>query len=211
VAAVETAWNETLVERAERWVQTSARDARVFVSDEVIARATSTDVQRKLRALRAVLDPAAPIALESATAERVVLSDAAWTEAKVGWGQPARNHAWFDEKIQDGVLVSLGGRFFEKALYAHSPSRYVFALEGKWKTFTATVGLRDGAARQGSAIFTVRGDGRELHRSPLLRVGARHEVTVNVTGVKQLELLAEGGEGHPHNSWAIWAEPALQR
>ncbi len=72
-------------------------------------------------------------------------------------------------------------------------------------------GVQDGAAAQGSAIFTVRGDGRELFRSKMLRVGQRADVKVNIARVKKLELLTEGGEGHNHNSWAIWAEPKVQR
>lgn len=90
-------------------------------------------------------------------------------------------------------------------------SRFVFNLAGKWKTFAAVVGLRDGAHEQGSAAFTVRGDGRELYRSELVRVGARRDVNVEVTGVEKIELLTEGGEGHVHNSWAIWCDPRLAR
>lgn len=103
----------------------------------------------------------------------------------------------------------LGGQFFEKGLYAHSPSRFRFELGRQWKTFTATVGLRDGA--QGSAFFTVRGDGRELYRSPILKAGARAEVNVNVDAVKALELVAEGGGGNTGSSWAIWVQPMVSR
>lgn len=65
------------------------------------------------------------------------------------------------------------------------------------------------AARTFSTV--VRGDGRELYRSRVLRVGASAAVKVSVAGMRQLELIAEGGEGHVHNSWAIWAEPELRR
>jgi hypothetical protein len=36
-------------------------------------------------------------------------------------------------------------------------------------------------------------------------------IKVSISGVKELELLTEGGEGHNHNSWAIWAEPQVHR
>lgn len=211
IAAVEALWNGALVERAERWLRSDRPRARVFVSDDVIAHVRSSDVQRRLRALRAVLEPAAPTALTGVTGGSVFLSDVAWTEAKVGWGQPTRNHNWFDEKTREGVLFMLGGQFFDKGLYAHSPSRYVFPLDGKWKTLTAVAGLRDGAHSQGSARFIVRGEGRELFRSRVLRVGERQDLSVDVTGVNELELIAEGTEGHHRNSWAIWAAPAVQR
>ena len=149
--------------------------------------------------------------LAAAAGDTAQLSDAIWSDAKVGWGTVARNHFRLDEKHQKGIFLTLGGQLFDKGLCAHAPSRFVFDFGGKWKTLTATVGLRDGAADQGSAIFRVLGDGRELYRSPVLRVGGRAEVKVSVSGVKQLELIAEGGEGHNHNAWSIWAGPAVRR
>jgi len=208
VAAVNAQW---IVDRAENAVMTHQPDARKFVSDEVLAAAPTPAAARKLRLLRAVLDPPAPIDLATVQDRSAFLSDVAWTDAKVGWGQLARNYFWFDQNIQNGVFLTLGGRFYDKGLYAHSSARYVFALNGRWKTFTATIGLRDGAHIQGSAIFTVRGDGRKLYRSRMLRVGEQAEVNVDISLVQKLELLTEGGEGHNHNSWAIWAEPKVQR
>jgi tetratricopeptide (TPR) repeat protein len=200
------------VQRAELAVQRRAREARELTAEPVIATLTP-DAQRQMRTLRAVLDPAPlPVELSQAKGDRFVLSDAVWIDAKVGWGQPARNHAWFDDKIQDGVLLTLRGQFFEKGLYAHAASRYAYALDGRWQTFTATIGLRDGAHAMGAVVFIVRGDGRELYRSPTLRVTSPAEtIKVNVVGVKQLELIAEGAEGHVHHAWAIWAEPVVTR
>jgi hypothetical protein len=208
VAGLNAEW---LVERAELAVMQSRPEARDFVDDATIAAAPTPEAARKLRALRAVLDPVVPFDLRTATGDSAFLSDAIWTDAQVGWGQVARNHFWFDTHIQNGVLLALGGKFFDKGLYAHSPARYVFPVDGKWKTFTATIGLQDGAADQGSAIFTVRGDGRELKRSKMLRVGQRADLTADISGVKKLELLTEGGEGHNHNSWAVWADAKVQR
>jgi hypothetical protein len=34
---------------------------------------------------------------------------------------------------------------------------------------------------------------------------------VDISRVKELELRAEGAEGHNHNSWAIWADPIVSR
>lgn len=210
-AALNGAWLSAAFERAERATISGQPNARSLLTDEAMAQNVTPEERRKFQLLRAVLDPAPPLALADIAGNQVFLSDVAWTDAKTGWGQPARNHCWFDESNQTGVLLLLGGQFFDKGLYAHSPSRYTFALDGKWRSFTATVGLRDGAQEQGSAVFTVRGDGRELYRSPMLRVGARADVKIDVAGVKRIELLTEGGEGHPHNSWAIWTDPAVAR
>jgi hypothetical protein len=208
VAALNAAW---IVDQAEIAVMQARMDAPNFVDDAALAAAPTPEAARKLQLLRTVLNPAGPFDLGTAPGDTAFLSDAAWTVAEVGWGQVARNYFWFDKHIQNGVFLTLNGRFYEKGLYAHSSARYVFPVHGKWNTFTATIGLRDGAALQGSAVFTVRGDGRELYRSRILRVGAQEAVQVNISHVQELELLTEGGEGHNHNSWAIWAEPKVQR
>ena len=208
VASLNAEW---LVDCAEKAVMQGRQKARGFVNDAAIAAAPTPDAARKLRALRAVLDPAKPVNLGTVSGDSVWLSDAVWTKAKVGWGQVARNYRWFDPQIQEGVLLRVNATFYEKGLYAHSSARYVFPVDGKWKTFTATIGLQDGANIQGSAIFTARGDGRELYRSHMLRVGQDDKVKLDISNVKELELLTEGGEGHNHNSWAIWAEPNVQR
>ncbi len=202
---------QAVVDRAELAVMQRRPNAQALVNDAAVAAAPTPAAARKLRLLHSVLYPVAPFDLHTTPDESAYLSDAAWTEAKVGWGQVARNYFWFDEHIQNGVFLKLGGQFYYKGLYAHSPARFVFPVDGRWKTFTATIGLRDGAHTQGSAIFTVRGDGRELYRSRMLRVGQRENVKVNISGMKELELLTEGGEGHNHNSWAIWAEAKVAR
>ena len=200
-----------IVARAEKAVLERDAHARDLLTDDSIARASVPHDQRMLRALRSVMDPPTPIDLGKIAADSAWLSDANWRDAKVGWGQVARNFYWFDEKIKNGVFLQLGGQFFDKGLYAHAPSRYVFDLGKKWKTFTATVGLRDGAPAFGSVVFCVLGDGKELHRSSALRVGTRAELNVSVAGVKRIELVTEGAEGNAHGAWSIWAEPRVSR
>ena len=198
--------------RAEQAVAQGKADAGKLLTEEAItAAAGSPETRRRLRILRAVVNPVPPVELAGVTEDKVFLSDVAWTSAEVGWGKPARNYFWFDRRIQNGVFLQLAGRVYDKGLYAHSPSRYVFPVAGKWKRMTAAVGLRDGAMAQGSAVFTLLGDGRELFRSAVLRAGESAAVEADITGVKELELRAEGGEGHPHNSWAVWLDPLLTR
>ena len=186
-------------------------ERRKLLSDPALSSAPTPEASRKLRLLRAVLDPPKPIDLADARGDHAFLSDAAWTEARVGWGQVARNSFWFDDRFRNGVFLQLGGRFYDKGLYAHSPSRYTFRVDRKWKTFRSTVGLRDGALAQGSAVFIVLGDGRELRRSRALRAGAQESLSVDISRVKELELRTEGTEGHNYNSWAIWVEPEVRR
>lgn len=208
IAALNTAW---VVWRAENAVMTRQPGARGLLTDEAIAAAPTPEAERKLRLLRTVAIPPAPDDLASVRGDHAFLSDVTWTSASVGWGQVARNYFWFDERMQRGVFLTLGGQFYDKGLYAHSPSRHAFGVNRNWRTFSSLIGLRDGAQKQGSAVFIVRGDGRELYRSRILRVGDRDKVRVDIDQVKELELLTEGGEGHNHNAWAIWVEPKVER
>jgi hypothetical protein len=100
---------------------------------------------------------------------------------------------------------------YSKGLYAHSPSSYVFNLDKKWKRFSAIAGLRDFAHSQGSARFTVIGDGKVLYNSPAIRTNQKYMINVDISGVKILELQANGTEGHNFNSWAVWLDPVIVR
>ncbi len=197
---------------AEQAFMRDPEQAAKLLTDAAIAAAPNDEVRRRLRLLRAMQKPEPePVDLTTAKAARVFLSDARWTKAEVGWGKIARNRFWFNQGQWEGAFLKLDGQVFDKGLYAHSKSEFVFSLGGSWKTFSATVGLRDGAANQGSAVFTVTGDGKELFRSKMLRVGEKETLHLDLADVQQLELHADGGEGHNHNSWAIWADPVVEK
>jgi hypothetical protein len=196
---------------AEKAAAEAAAIGRIDADRGRVAFAALHVTKKNYDAARAELAEIRPTDLATVTGNRFFLSDATWSMAKVGWGEPARNHAWFNEESHQGVVLIVHGRLYAKGLYAHSPSRYTFALDRKWKELTATVGLREGAHAQGSAIFIVRGDGRELFRSATLRVDGSERVKINVSGIQELELVTEPGEARNHFSWAIWAEPMVHR
>ncbi len=201
---------ERVVTAVERALMENPASAAKLLSDERIAAEPDPEVRRQLKLLRAMQSPAPePVDLTTATAASVFLSDARWTSAKVGWGKVVRNRYYFNEGLWEGMLFKIGGQVFDKGLYAHSKSSFVFPLGGGWKTFSATVGLRDGAVPVGSAVFTVVGDGKELGRSKILRVGEKEALRVELGGVKELELRVDGGEGHTSNSWAVWVDPVV--
>ena len=200
-----------LVSQAESAVIVNASNAAQLVSQAAIDGAPTAEAKAKLQVLSELLAPPAPIDLATTPRETVYLSDAKWLSAKVGWRDVARNHYDRDKQHRNSIFLELQGQFYAKGLYAHSKSSYVFDLRQRWKKFTATIGLRDGASQNGSAIFTVRGDGKQLYQSPILRQGQSKDVELNVSRVNELELATDGGEGHIHNSWAIWVEPKLER
>ncbi len=200
------------IDNAEQAFMRDPGKARELLTDDAIATAPTDEARRRLRILRALGEPETePVDLTRTDDPRAWLSDARWTRAAVGWGEIARNRFWFQQGRWEGVFLKIDGEVFEKGLYAHSNSAFIFPLGGRWKTFTGAIGLRDGAANQGSAIFRVVGDGKELYRSKTLRPGRKETLRLDISGVRQLELQTQGGEGHNHNSWAIWADPMVER
>lgn len=188
-----------------------APDAHKLVTKAAITNAPTSEAKGKLQVLSGVLTPPTPVDLTTTDVTTVYLSDAKWVSAKVGWRNVARNYYDRERRHRNSIYLELKGKFYEKGLYAHSRSSYVFDLGQRWNRFTATIGLRDGASQNGSAVFVVRGDGKVLYQSPVLREGQSADISIDVAKVRQLELAADGAEGHIHNSWAMWVAPKLAR
>jgi len=167
---------------------------------------------RRLKHILVLASPR-PAGIEPAQAEgdAVAASDLAWEEAAVGWGKPARDYYYFDARIRDALLLETGNRFFEKGLYAHAPSRYVFKLDARYRTLRATGGLQVGTPPVGAAVFVVKGDGRELYRSKVIQGRDIASVAVRIDGINVLELIVESGKEGNACCWSIWGAPTLIR
>lgn len=130
--------------------------------------------------------------------------------AEVGWLKPAANRIPLNAEIQSPLLDS--GNLYATGLYAHSPSRYVYNLAGKWQRLRGEAGLH--TAFQGKAygvIFVIRADDKEIFRSSKIQGRGHARYDIDVTGVKTLELRVEkAAEGNGGN-WGLWLEPILSR
>jgi hypothetical protein len=166
-------------------------------------------IKQKIEILRGILNPSNPIDPKTTTNTKLFLSDAKWEKASVGWEKVARNY--YTCESENTFFLENMGELYSKGLFAHSPSTYVFNLNKKWKKFSAIVGLRDYANIQGSARFTVLGDGKILYESSALRVNEKRKLNVDVKDIMILELKTNGTEGHNFNSWAVWLNPLLER
>jgi len=60
-------------------------------------------------------------------------------------------------------------------------------------------------------VFVIRGDGKELFRSPTIRDHRVREVTIVVADVDVLELLVENGGDGNAGDWGVWLSPGLAR
>jgi hypothetical protein len=131
------------------------------------------------------------------------LGDAAWESAEVGWEQPTRDSVPGDMPLRSAEGVHFHG------LYAHAASRYAYRLGGKWATLETLYHLQQG--HDGSTVFVIRGDGKELFRSDLVRDAAERTARIDVTSIDRLELVTEDGGNGMGADWGVWSEPELRR
>lgn len=119
-----------------------------------------------------------------------------------GWD----GHATLAGRAVSGKPLTLGGRTFAHGLGTHAPSNGLLKLDGRATRFTATIGV-DAAEAPGSVRFIVRGDGRVLFDSGLMRgTDKPRAVDVSLKGVRMLQLeTTDGGDGN-HNDHADWAD-----
>src|SRR5262245_31989631 len=98
------------------------------------------------------------------------------------WGQARANRS------VDNHQLSIGGHGFEHGIGTHANSEWTIDLAGGASSFHAMVGVDDepcGGA--GSIVFVVLADGKELARTPTMRLkDAARPIDVDVKGVKTL-------------------------
>lgn len=141
-----------------------------------------------------------------AAGDRLFLSEAKPSEAKVGWLRPTYNRL---PSEGNSPLLAAGGKYYARGIFAHAPARHVYDLGGKWKRLTGIAGAPEG--KDPSVVFVIAGDGKELWRSKMIRQGQTVPFGVDVQGVTTLELRVEDGGNGNGNDWAAWFDPELTR
>ncbi|MGO8696483.1 MAG: NPCBM/NEW2 domain-containing protein [Limisphaerales bacterium] len=138
------------------------------------------------------------------------LGDARPDSAVVGWLEPAANRIPLNGEIVPPFLDS--GKIYATGLFAHSPSRYVYNLGGKWKKLRGEAGLHTAFQHHAyGVIFVIKTDGKEVFRSGVID-GAEHaRYEVDVAGVRSLELVVEKAHEQNGGNWGLWLEPTLLR
>jgi hypothetical protein len=164
---------------------------------------------RKVEQLLKLLSPSELHSATDLPAEitAVKVADLTMETMEVGYGNPLRNQVRPEE--EGGILLEVGGVFFESGLYAHAPARYAVRVNRGWKTLNTKFGLQDG--HDGSVIFVVKGDGKELFRSQ--RIGD-HKVrnrSIPIAEVDLLELIVENAGDGANGDWGVWLDPELRR
>jgi alpha-galactosidase len=146
--------------------------------------------------------------LLTAFAARIVSAETVWLDelnlatATQGWGDPQKN------KAVGGGTLTIGGQKFERGFGTHAESTLRINLDGGAQEFSASVGVDDEVNHnpRSSVEFIVRGDGRDLWKSGVMRAGdAAKNCAVNLSGVKMLVLEvsdADDGNSFDHADWA---------
>ena len=122
-----------------------------------------------------------------------------------GWGEPRAGRSVKDLPMQ------MAGVVYTNGVGTHAPMTATLSLDGRAERFRARVGVNDlGRNEPGSVEFIVRGDGRILYRSGVVRGGeAAKEVDVPLAGVRRLELQVTDGGDNNFSDHANWAEAAI--
>lgn len=163
----------------------------------------------KAKHLRALLHqaPPRPLGIVPADQKEVQVSGLTFLTESVGWGVPRRDMVLPERNSP--CLLEVGGKFHEHGLYAHAPSRYVLELRGEWKRLKSSYGLQDG--HDGSVVFIVRTDGKELFRSDKITDHQLRMLDVDLSGASRLEMAVDDGGDGASSDWGVWIAPRLRR
>ena len=133
------------------------------------------------------------------------LSDLCALGESNGWGPVERDLSNGEDAAGDGGPLAIGDVVYAKGLGMHAPSDMGLSLGGRCSRFSAAVGVDDEMKGAGSVAFQVWGDGVLLGQSGILSGNdAAESLDVDVSGVDELRLVVDAGEGNgsDHADWA---------
>lgn len=113
-----------------------------------------------------------------------------------------------------GESLDIGGYIYGSGIGVHAASKLSYRLDGRFKTFMADVAIDGRMEKEGTVIFVVLGDGRELYRSPLVTGrtgGGGLAVEVSTEGVRELTLAVEPTDDLDQADVANWGAARLLR
>jgi hypothetical protein len=123
--------------------------------------------------------------------------------AEQSWGEPKMG------KSIENNAMRIDGRIFEFGIGSHAASKLVWNLDQPYKKIHSFIGLDDESACGNGAIWVVRGDGKELYRSKVLTSHEIDSLSIDIAGVKVLELetMDNGDKDCDHANWAgVWVD-----
>jgi hypothetical protein len=148
------------------------------------------------------LPPMKALATVPLTTLIVPLATVQWESATAG-SRPSRI------RLPNDCAMATAAGPADNGLHALPFSQYVYRLGKRWKRLQASYSLA--AGQSGSVVFLVRGDGRELLKSLVVRDAMPRPLDLDVSTVDRLELIVtDGGDGSASDG-ALWVNPRLAR
>ncbi len=145
------------------------------------------------------------------------VADLEWSGAESGWG--AVN---IDKDVM-GYPIEINGKTYTRGISMHAfydPNKYAYVKTSipaglGYTVFSARIGVSRDAVNGGTAgsvRFYVEGDGRRLYSSNLMRVSDDAElIVVDITGIGDLKLMVDNGDGGYECDFAAWVDPVIAR
>jgi NPCBM/NEW2 domain/Lectin C-type domain len=120
------------------------------------------------------------------------------------------NDSGFEEPMENPPKVyQLGGFDHQDAIAVDAPNTTTIMVPAGFASFTTYFGLQD--KQNGSVAFVILGDGKPLYRSSIIRDHIIHGITLDIRGVKELELVVEAADRGNQHDKALWVDPTLSR
>lgn len=113
------------------------------------------------------------------------------------------------DRALESEAMTLSGKKFTQGLAVRSRTRLVYRLPGKFSRFTALAGIDDAVRESGHVRLELRGDDRQLFAAAISGADAPRPISVELAGVKRLEILVDFGEGHDVGDHLDLAEAML--
>lgn len=93
----------------------------------------------------------------------------------------------------DGGPLRLGGKTYRRGLALHSRTLLRYRIGGEYGRFQAVMGIDEVVDRQGDVHVVISGDGKVLHESDVRGVDPPKPLDLDVTGVRDLDILVDFG------------------
>ncbi|WP_294393069.1 NPCBM/NEW2 domain-containing protein [uncultured Clostridium sp.] len=144
--------------------------------------------------------------------QSMYLSDMNWVSATTGWRTVNKDMA---VGTTNKIKLNIDGtvKTFDKGIGVATNSEIVYDLDGNYNYFTTYLGTDKNYNLGSTTIrFRIFADGEEVYTSDIIKTNTPAEyVQLDVTGVKQLTLVADDVDGNLIGDFASWADSKLYK
>lgn len=138
------------------------------------------------------------------------LTDMNWESATSGWKSVNKDSA-VNTKNKIKLKVDGTVKEFDRGLGAATDAEIVYNLNGEYDLFTTYLGTdKNYDLSATTIIFKIYADGKEVYSSDVIRRNSDAQfVSLDVTGVKELKLVADDAGDSGYGDFASWADSKL--